>query len=160
MCDIARGLAFLHEKGFVHRDIAARNMLVQNLPDAPPLIGPKAKVGDFGQARKLPEGLDYAEFNEQVYDRNLAAPENYGIPGIHSKRSDVYQFGKVQWEAFTVNFDNFSKFFEEAVGLRGGLDLQQACTPTLNPNLTSDPFLGHPQAASHKARSAGPRGIR
>lgn len=60
-----------------------------------------------------------------MYERNLAAPENYGMPAIHSKRSDIYQFGKAQWEAFTVNFDNFPHFFEEARGLQGGLDLQQ-----------------------------------
>jgi len=98
LSDISAGLAFLHSKSFVHRDIAPRNMLVR-VQDGDFI--PRAKVGDFGQARKLKDGSDFTEYSDQIYDRNLLAPENYLFNGYHSKKSDVYQLGKTIWETFT-----------------------------------------------------------
>jgi len=82
-------------------------------------------VGDFGQARKIPDGAEFVVHGEDVYDRSLSAPENYGMPGLHSRKSDVYQFGKVQWEAFTFNFGAYLKHFKEGKGLQEGLSLDQ-----------------------------------
>ena len=98
--DVCRGVDFLHSVGFVHRDLAPRNMLIENMPgdsngaahakvgvwgQAPsPNPNPNAKVGDFGQARRIPEGASYVLYGEDVYDRSLLAPENYGIQGYHS----------------------------------------------------------------------------
>jgi len=124
--DAAKGVAFLHANGFIHRDLAPRNILVENMPERNWEHCPTCKVGDFGQARKLEPGKDCATFSMDVYDRSLLAPENYHmVDAIHSKMSDVYQFGKIQWEAFSHNFGHFSKHFSEAEGLRGGLDLSQ-----------------------------------
>ena len=124
MGDVSHGILHLHQAGFVHRDLAARNMFVECNQKS--FIGgrPHAKVGDFGQARKIPEGETAVRYGELVYDRSLLAPENYHMNGIHSKKSDVFQFGKVCWEAFTFNFGAYPKFFAEAKGLNG-LDLDQ-----------------------------------
>lgn len=46
--DACRGLAYLEERGIVHRDIAARNILLAG--QTPKLV---AKVADFGMARDL-----------------------------------------------------------------------------------------------------------
>ncbi|VDQ14510.1 unnamed protein product [Trichobilharzia regenti] len=46
--DVCRGLVYLEERDFIHRDIAARNILLSG--QAPNLI---AKVADFGMARDL-----------------------------------------------------------------------------------------------------------
>jgi len=123
MGDVSRGILHLHQAGFVHRDLAARNMLVECSSKSYIQGRPHAKVGDFGQARKIPEGENGVAFGEMVYDRSLLAPENYLMNGIHSKKSDVFQFGKVCWEAFTFNFGAYPKFFTEGKGLVGlGMD--------------------------------------
>mgnify|MGYP001310505894 CR=1 FL=1 len=46
LCDVAAGLAYLDEQRLVHRDIAARNVLVDEAVTA-------AKLSDFGMARLL-----------------------------------------------------------------------------------------------------------
>jgi serine/threonine protein kinase len=45
MCfDAAKGLEYLHDKGCIHRDVAARNCLVS---------GDRVKISDFGLSREL-----------------------------------------------------------------------------------------------------------
>ena len=80
-------------EGFVHRDLAARNIFVEHKQDGTY----HAKLGDFGLARSL-DGKDHVEHGNDIYERSLAAPENYAMPAVHSRKSDVYQFGKVCFE--------------------------------------------------------------
>ena len=51
---------------------------------------------------------------------------SYGDPweALHSRHSDVFQFGKVIWEAFTNNFGGYLKHFTEGRGLKSH-DLHQ-----------------------------------
>lgn len=58
---VAAGLRYLHSKLCIHRDIAARNVLVAAaLPDAPPPVcGYIMKLSDLGLARQLRTKEDY-----------------------------------------------------------------------------------------------------
>jgi len=103
--DMAKGLSHLHENQNVHRDIAARNFLVDR--------NGKVVVSDFGLSRKL-ENRDLNNTNEQkeeeVYmmskphDRlpvRWMAPEtlpNQGTLGVYDKKTDVWSFGVTLWE--------------------------------------------------------------
>lgn len=45
--DCCEGLAHVHEKGFIHRDVAARNVLISSEM--------RCKIADFGLAREIEE---------------------------------------------------------------------------------------------------------
>jgi len=45
-CDIAEGMAFIHSKGFTHRDLKSQNVLYD-------LETMRAKVADFGMSRSI-----------------------------------------------------------------------------------------------------------
>ncbi|KAL6068594.1 Integrin [Balamuthia mandrillaris] len=88
--DAARGLRYLHSLNVVHRDIAARNILVcQNY---------KAVVGDFGMSRVLEKMYQTTKSN--VGAIKWIAPEafkNYE----YSKETDSFSFGVFLWELCT-----------------------------------------------------------
>ncbi|GAA57437.1 Tyrosine-protein kinase csk [Clonorchis sinensis] len=52
--DACRGLSYLEERGIIHRDIAARNILLSGRP--PRIV---AKLADFGMARDLTHATPY-----------------------------------------------------------------------------------------------------
>lgn len=89
---IARGMAYLEERGIVHRDLAARNVLVQS----PGQI----KITDFGLAKLL-------DYNEDEY---VAGGGKMPIKWlaleciqhrVFTSKSDVWSFGVTAWELFT-----------------------------------------------------------
>ena len=65
LADVARALARLHAAGHVHRDVKARNVLVQRGP------GYCAKLCDFGLARALPSA---AMCSARVYLERTSGP--------------------------------------------------------------------------------------
>ncbi|CAN5410767.1 hypothetical protein BH09GEM1_BH09GEM1_45140 [soil metagenome] len=95
--DIARALAYAHERGVAHRDIKPANVL---------LSGGTAVVIDFGIAKALTEALIGAD-PEQL----TAAGTMLGTPAYMSPeqaagdprtdhRTDIYSFGCVAYEVF------------------------------------------------------------
>lgn len=91
----ACGIRFLHEKGFIHRDIKSANILLDaNLTP---------KICDFGLVRDKsakPKG-ETSSFQTSITIGSTAymAPEaNYGE---YSKKTDVYSFGVVLLEILT-----------------------------------------------------------
>ncbi|CAK4687415.1 unnamed protein product [Aphanomyces euteiches] len=89
--DVAAGLLNMHEGGFIHRDIAARNCLVdQNL---------RAKVCDFGLCRRV-NAYSGSHFDMSVGPLKYMAPESLQPPHAFSYKSDAFSFGVLMWETF------------------------------------------------------------
>jgi eukaryotic-like serine/threonine-protein kinase len=99
MRDVARALAFAHERGVVHRDIKPENVL---------LSGDAAVVTDFGIAKAISEartstsvdGTDTALTSAGVSLGTPAymAPEQISADTTADHRADVYSFGCLAFE--------------------------------------------------------------
>ena len=96
--DVARALAYAHERGVVHRDIKPENIL---------LSGDAAVVADFGIAKAISDAraADSTEHATTVTQAGTVigtpaymAPEQIAAdPGI-DHRADIYSFGCVAYE--------------------------------------------------------------
>ncbi|MGI8420657.1 MAG: protein kinase domain-containing protein, partial [Gaiellaceae bacterium] len=88
---VARGLAFAHEQGLVHRDVKPQNVLLNG--------DGKPKVTDFGIARSLDvEGV--TQTGTVLGTSNYIAPEQAsGRP--FDAQTDVYSLGAVLYELLT-----------------------------------------------------------
>ena len=86
--EVASGMKYLETLGYVHKDIAARNILVHTND----LI---IKIGDSGA---------HALANKNDYIKGLAirwaSPEAL-LHGLFTNKSDVYSFGVTFWEILT-----------------------------------------------------------
>jgi eukaryotic-like serine/threonine-protein kinase len=100
--EVARGLAFAHQKGFVHRDVKPQNVLLNGKGEA--------KVTDFGIARPLEATSEETATGTVLGTCDYIAPEQ--AQGRHvDAQTDVYSLGIVLFELLTgeVPFtgDNF-----------------------------------------------------
>jgi serine/threonine-protein kinase len=99
---VARGLAFAHGQGLVHRDVKPQNVLLTEEG--------RAKVTDFGIARSLEVAGGLTRTGTVMGTSDYIAPEQ--ARGAHvDELSDVYSLGAVLYELLTgeVPFsgDNF-----------------------------------------------------
>jgi hypothetical protein len=94
--EVAEGVAFVHSKGVVHRDLRAQNVLVQAVDvEGKQLV---AKVGDFGLAL----AADTTQRGgATLLPLRWCAPEAMVSGGRFSEASDSWSFGVVIWEMFT-----------------------------------------------------------
>ncbi|KAK3089709.1 hypothetical protein FSP39_005811 [Pinctada imbricata] len=102
--DVASGLSHLAEKQIIHRDVAARNVLLDEH-----LI---AKVADFGLSKH--DDTYVKTSNTRVPVRWLA-PESL-FNALYTTQSDVWSFGVLLWEIATLGGTPYH-----------GLDTQQMC---------------------------------
>ncbi|XP_049629819.1 focal adhesion kinase 1 isoform X4 [Suncus etruscus] len=85
---LSTALAYLESKRFVHRDIAARNVLVSS--------GDCVKLGDFGLSRYM-EDSTYYKASKGKLPIKWMAPESINFRRFTSA-SDVWMFGVCMWE--------------------------------------------------------------
>ncbi|CAK5054504.1 unnamed protein product [Aphanomyces euteiches] len=114
----AQGLANMHEGRFVHRDIAARNCLV----DMTSCCDIQAKLCDFGLSRRVALiGMQWMK-RGGVGPLKYMAPESLQPPYSFSYKSDAYSFGVFMWETFsnTPPFPSMAPAEAAAYVLEGG----------------------------------------
>lgn len=91
--DVAEGMAHLAKHKIVHRDLAARNVLVTQLG--------RCKVADFGLARDVYVSNIYEHGTQAKIPYRWMAPETLK-DNISTTMSDVWSYGVVMWEIFTL----------------------------------------------------------
>lgn len=119
-------LCYLEQKSFVHRDVAARNILVSDLHTI--------KLADFGLSRMVEHEQSYYKASSGKLPIKWMAPESINFRRF-STASDVWMFGVCCWEILTYGIKPFQGIPNEKVigrierGER--LPLPQDCPPPL-----------------------------
>ena len=87
--EVAKGLAFAHEHGLVHRDVKPQNVLLNG--------DGRAKVTDFGIARSLDVEHGVTQTGTVLGTSNYIAPEQASGQPVDA-HTDVYSLGIVVYE--------------------------------------------------------------
>ena len=127
---LASALAYLETLNFVHRDIAARNILLYSES--------KIKLSDFGLTRETTENLYTSEKRSKLPIKWMA-PESIERL-VFSTKSDVWSFGVTAWEIFNNGNKPYSNVINGEVFQmleRGNrLSMPAQCPPSLYNLLT------------------------
>uniref|UniRef100_A0A8C3YGE9 Focal adhesion kinase 1 n=1 Tax=Catagonus wagneri TaxID=51154 RepID=A0A8C3YGE9_9CETA len=122
---LSTALAYLESKRFVHRDIAARNVLVSS--------NDCVKLGDFGLSRYM-EDSTYYKASKGKLPIKWMAPESINFRRFTSA-SDVWMFGVCMWEILMLGVKPFQGVKNnDVIGrIENGerLPMPPSCPPTL-----------------------------
>ncbi|XP_072805893.1 focal adhesion kinase 1 isoform X6 [Vicugna pacos] len=122
---LSTALAYLESKRFVHRDIAARNVLVSS--------NDCVKLGDFGLSRYM-EDSTYYKASKGKLPIKWMAPESINFRRFTSA-SDVWMFGVCMWEILMHGVKPFQGVKNnDVIGrIENGerLPMPPSCPPTL-----------------------------
>lgn len=89
----AKGLAYAHERGLIHRDVKPGNILVNSEG--------LAKVSDLGLAAYVHEAEDDPRAGKVVGTADYLSPEQIRTPGDITAASDIYSLGCTLYYAVT-----------------------------------------------------------
>ncbi|GFR46705.1 hypothetical protein Agub_g8325 [Astrephomene gubernaculifera] len=100
-CEVASALHYLHDKGIVHGDLTAWNVMLctaSNPQNDRSGRNFTAKVADFGLSRTLDLR---SKIKTRTYGTISHMPPECLISGIISKATDVFAFGVLLWQMYT-----------------------------------------------------------
>ncbi|XP_054257445.1 mucin-2-like [Macrosteles quadrilineatus] len=125
---VARGMDYLSNKSIIHRDMAARNVLVDH--------NKLCKIADFGMSRNV---RDTGQIYEQRQSKGALpirwmAPESLHF-SLFTHKTDVWSFGILMWEIVTLGSTPYATMGAREVmrRVRDGyrLDRPSHCRPEL-----------------------------
>ncbi|KAM4622064.1 macrophage colony-stimulating factor 1 receptor [Polymixia lowei] len=90
---VAQGLDFLAAKNCIHRDVAARNVLLTDHQ--------VAKICDFGLARDIMNDSNYVVKGNARLPVKWMSPESI-FDCVYTVQSDVWSYGILLWEIFSL----------------------------------------------------------
>ncbi|XP_067128735.1 serine/threonine-protein kinase LMTK3-like isoform X1 [Centruroides vittatus] len=136
-CNIASALEYMHEKNFIHTDLAARNCLVTENPF-------KVKIGDYGTSIQAYKN-DYYCLGDMALPIRWSAPESLHCTDTIietkevSKEANVWSFGVLMWEILEFGKLPYGDLTNEEVLQKVIVEkciyLEQPKTPCIHKNL-------------------------
>ncbi|CAM9290225.1 unnamed protein product, partial [Discosporangium mesarthrocarpum] len=107
LAQATEGLAGLHSKGIVHRDVKSHNVMVKpclEIGEGGSQLALEAKLGDLGSAALVPgNGEDL--LTEEAGTSGWVAPEVFSGLG-YGTQADVFSLGVLIWEVFATKKPN------------------------------------------------------
>ena len=127
--DVSRGCEYIHDLGYVHRDVAARNVLISATH--------VCKLADFGFARDMGTAHDtyYRAANRGKIPVRWCSPEVL-LEARYSHASDVWAYGITLHEVYTLGALPYGEWNNDRVliAVQRGFSLESppGCPPAIS----------------------------